>query len=53
MAVLGPEGIEVFPLLDSIWDAGVPLKDALERTGHTVTRMLSHEAYYNLPYHGA
>ncbi len=49
MAVLGLEGIEVFPLLDSIWDAGTHLKGALEGAGHTVTRMLSHEAYYNLP----
>jgi uncharacterized membrane protein len=49
MAVLGLEGIEVFPLMDQIWDAGVHLKSALEAAGHTVTRMLSHEAYYNLP----
>ena len=49
MAVLGLEGMEVFPLLDQIWDAGVHLKGALEGAGHTVTRMLSHEALYNLP----
>jgi len=49
MLTLGLEGIQVFPLLDSIWDAGTHLKGALERAGHTVTRMLSHEAYYNLP----
>lgn len=49
MAVLGLEGIEVFPLMDQIWDAGVHLKGALEAAGHTVTRMLSHEAYYHLP----
>ena len=49
MAVLGLEGIEVFPLLDQIWDAGVHLQGALEAAGHTVRRMLSHEAYYSLP----
>lgn len=49
MAVLGLEGIEVFPLLDQIWDAGTYLRGALESSGHTVTRMLSHEAYYHLP----
>lgn len=49
MAVLGLEGIEVFPLMDQIWDAGKRLQGALEAAGHTVTRMLSHEAYYNLP----
>ena len=49
MVVLGLEGIEIFPLVDQIWDAGTHLKDALEASGHSVTRMLSHEAYYNLP----
>ncbi|GAB4458909.1 MAG: glutamine amidotransferase [Anaerolineae bacterium] len=49
MAVLGLEGIEVFPLMDQIWDAGVHLRTALEAAGHTVTRLLSHEAYYHLP----
>jgi uncharacterized membrane protein len=49
MAVLGLEGIEVFPLMDQIWDAGVHLQGALEAAGHTVRRMLSHEACYNLP----
>ena len=49
MAVLGLEGIEVFPLMDQIWDAGKTLQGALEAAGHQVTRMLSHEAYYHLP----
>jgi len=49
MAVLGLEGIEVFPLMDQIWDAGKTLQGALEAAGHQVKRMLSHEAYYHLP----
>jgi len=49
MAVLGLEGAEVYSLMDQIWDAGKTLKSALEESGHQVTRMLSHEAYYNLP----
>ena len=49
MAVLGLEGIEVFSLMDQIWDAGAHLRTALEAAGHTVTRLLSHEAYYHLP----
>jgi uncharacterized membrane protein len=49
MAVLGLEGIEVFSLMDQIWDAGKTLQGALENAGHQVTRMLSHEAYYRLP----
>lgn len=49
MAVLGLEGTEVYPLMDQIWDAGITLKAALESGGHQVTRMLSHEAFYNLP----
>jgi len=47
--VLGIEGIEVFPLLEQIWDAGNYLQEALEAGGHVVTRMLSHEAFYKLP----
>jgi len=49
MAVLGLEGIEVFSLMDQIWDAGKTLQSALEAAGHQVARMLSHEAYYHLP----
>jgi uncharacterized membrane protein len=49
MLVLGLEGVEVFPLMDQIWDAGTTLRSALEGAGHQVTRMLSHEALYNLP----
>jgi uncharacterized membrane protein len=49
MAVLGLEGTEVYPLMDQIWDAGKSLKSALESGGNQVTRMLSHEAFYNLP----
>ncbi|MCL4394996.1 MAG: glutamine amidotransferase [Chloroflexi bacterium] len=48
-AVLGIEGMEIFSLMDEVWDAGVTLQNALEQAGHSVTRMLSHEAYHHLP----
>jgi uncharacterized membrane protein len=48
-AVLGLEGMEVFSLMDEVWDAGVHLQRALEQAGHSVTRMLSHQAYHHLP----
>jgi uncharacterized membrane protein len=48
-AVFGLEGLEVFSLMEQIWDAGTHLQAALENTGHAVTRMLSHEALYHLP----
>ena len=47
--VLGLEGMEVFPLMEQIWDAGTHLQGALEVAGHTVVRMMSHEAFYSLP----
>jgi uncharacterized membrane protein len=49
MVVLGLEGTEVYSLMDQIWDAGKNLQAALETSGHQVTRMLSHDAFYRLP----
>lgn len=49
MAIQGLEGTEVYSLMDQIWDAGKNLQAALETSGHQVTRMLSHEAFYKLP----
>lgn len=45
----GLEGVEVYSLMDQVWDAGKYLQGALESSGHTVKRMLSHEAMYQLP----
>jgi len=48
-AVIALEGFDAFSFLEQIWDAGTLLQSALEACGHKVIRMLSHEAFHNLP----
>lgn len=47
--VLAVEGVEVFPFVERVWDGGTHLQEVLERAGHHVRRLLSHEAMHELP----